>query len=180
MRRRWLKGVTKVRGRDAGVMDHQGGTRKVVIHTEGVDRGHNGKGGNALWLAQYVAAANSGYHFTIDRSGRVAQLYSARVGSRAMKAGRWSPNRQGDIAIQVCFAGINDARQLEDWPLLGWDRLMRFFDSWDVPRTTPVGWGRPERSSQVWRTKSGFFSHAHAPFNDHTDGSHAPIHRLLK
>lgn len=179
MRRKWLQGAVKVHGRDAGVMDGSNGTRKVVLHTEGMDRGRNGRDGNAVSIAKYVAARNTGYHFVIDRAGRIAQLYPVTVASRAMLAGPWSPNRQGDIAIQVCFAGISDAGQLDDWPLLHWDKLTRFFDSWGVPRRTHVDFNHPTRSQADWR-KSGYVSHGHAPFNDHTDGTHAPIHRLLK
>ncbi len=180
MRRRWFPDARKIRGRDAGVMDGSYGTRKVVIHTEGVDRGRNGRDGNAYDLAHYVADRNVGYHLTIDRAGRIAQLYPATVGSRAMLAGSWSPNRQGVLAVQVCFAGIADAGQLDDWPLIGWDRLMRWFDSWDIPRRSHVSFNHPTRSVDNWR-KSGWVSHAHAGAgNDHTDGTHAPIMRLLK
>ena len=168
-----------MRGREAGVMGGSNGTRKVIVHTEGKDRGRNGRDGNALWLAKYVAGENPGYHFTIDRAGRIAQLYRVTVASRALVQGpSWSPNRQGILAVQVCFAGIKDAGQLDDWPLLHWDRLTRFFDSWGVPRRTHVDFNHPARSQAAWR-KSGYFSHSHAPFNDHTDGTHAPIHRLL-
>ncbi len=33
MRRRWMPDAEKIRGRDAGVMDRNNGTRKAVIHT---------------------------------------------------------------------------------------------------------------------------------------------------
>lgn len=178
MRRRWVKAATKVRGRDAGWMDGSFGSRKVTLHTEGVLRGRNGRDGNAIDLARYVAARNIGYHLILDRAGRIAQLYPATVGSRALLAGDWSPNRQGDINIQLCFAGIADAADLADWPLDGWGRLLRFFDSWAVPRRTHVSWRHPQRVATQWR-KSGYVSHAHAPFNDHTDGGGAPIRRLL-
>lgn len=175
---KWYEHAKRIPGRDAGVMDGTNGTRKVVLHTEGVDRGRNGRDGNAINLAHYVAARNIGYHFVIDRQGRIAQLYPVTVASRALLAGPWSPNRQGDIAIQVCFAGIASARQLDDWPLTNWNRLVRFFDSWDIPRRKHVDFNHPQRSEKAWR-RSGYTSHAHAPFNDHTDGQGAPIHRLL-
>ncbi len=178
MRRKWFPGARRIVGRDPGVMDGSFGTRKVVIHTEGVDRGRNGRDGNAYDLAHYVADRNIGYHMTVDRAGRVAQLYPANVGSRAMLAGPWSPNRQGDIAIQVCFAGIADAGQLDDWPLPGWAKLRDWFESWGVPSRTHVDFNHPTRNTSDWR-KSGWVSHAHAIFNDHTDGTHAPIHKLL-
>lgn len=178
-RRKWLPSAVRVEGRDRGYMDGTFGSRKVILHTEGVTRGANGRDGNAINLARYVAAHNIGYHFVIDRHGRIAQLYPAHVASRALLAGPWSPNRQGVVAIQVCFAGISSARELEDWPLTHWPRLLRFFDDWKVPRTTSVSWNHPERSSAAWR-KSGYVSHAHAPFNDHSDGAQAPIRRLLK
>ena len=179
MRRRWMPDAKKIRGRDAGDMDRSNGTRKAVIHTEGVDRGKNGRDGNAYDLARYVAANNIGYHFVIDRAGRIAQLYPVTVGSRALLAGPWSPNRQGVIAVQICFAGIASAEQLDDWPLVNWGRMMRFLDRWNIPRRHHVDFNHPTRRESDWR-KSGWVSHAHAPFNDHTDGSGAPINRLLK
>ncbi len=180
MRHKWFPHARRFNGRDAGVMDGSFNTRKVVIHTEGVDRGRNGRDGNAYNLASYVTVKNIGYHLVVDRAGRVAQLYPVTVASRALLAGpSWSPNRQGDLAVQVCFAGISDAAQLDDWPLTGWSRLMAWFDTWDIPRRAHVDFNHPTRSTDKWR-KSGWTSHAHAPYNDHTDGSHAPIHRLLK
>jgi hypothetical protein len=178
MPRRRLASANQIPGRDAGVMDGTFGTRKVIIHTEGKQRGANGRDGDALWLARYTAGQNTGYNFTIDRRGRIGQLYAANVASRAMLPGSWSPNRQGVVAIQVCFAGINSAAELEDWPLDGWSKLLRFFDRWKVPRHTHVSWNHPDRSAAAWR-RSGYVSHAHAPFNDHTDGGGAPIKRLL-
>ena len=74
MRRRWFPDARKIRGRDAGVMDGSYGTRKVVIHTEGVDRGRSGRDGNAYDLAHYVADRNIGYHLTIDRAGRIVAM----------------------------------------------------------------------------------------------------------
>ena len=179
MRRKWMKDARRIGGRDAGWMDGTFGSRKVIFHTEGVDRGDNGNGGDARWLARFVAGANTGYHFTYDRHGRICQLYPANRASRAMLAGSWSPNRQGVVAIQVCFAGINSARELHDWPMHNWGKLLRFFDSWGVPRRTSVSWRHPNRRREDWR-KSGYVSHAHAPFNDHTHGGGVPIKRLLE
>ena len=179
MARKWMKAAVKVPGRDAGVMDRSSGTRKVVVHTEGVLRGKNGRDGNAISLAKYVARENIGYHFVYDRAGRFAQIYPANVSSRSLLAGRWSPNRQGEVAIQICFAGISDAKEIEDWPMKNWDKFLRFTDKWRVPRKKQNNWNHPSRSESVWR-QSGWHSHASAPFNDHVDGQGAPIRKMLK
>lgn len=173
MPRRWMKGATRVPGRLAGRMDGTDGTRKVVIHTEGVTRGPGGRAGNAVNLARYVADRNIGYHFVYDRAGRWAQVYPAHVGARSLKAGAWSPNRQGKVAIQVCFAGVTSMSETRDWPMTNWDTFLKFVESWGVPRKSVCRWADPARSEARWR-QSGWTCHAAAPFNDHRDGTGTP------
>lgn len=177
-RRNRLKGARWFHGASPGVMDGVGGTRKVVVHTEGVLRGKRGAGGNAFQLAEYVSARNIGYHFVYDYHGRWAQLYNPGEGSRAMLAGRWSPNRQGDVAIQICFAGVADASDVKDWPLTNWNRFLEFCDAWGIPRKEICDFKRPSRSEKDWR-RSGWTCHAAAPMNDHVDGKGAPVGKLL-
>ncbi len=178
MPRLWMRDAVKVRGRDAGVMTGVGGDRKVTVHTEGVERGRHGKDGDAVNLARYVAKENIGYHFTYDYQGRFAQLYTPREGSRALVAGDWSPNRQGDVNIQICFAGITDADDIRHWPLENWHKFLRFVEAWGVPPRAICNFNRPTRSESNWR-RSGWTCHAASPFNDHVDGKGAPINRLL-
>lgn len=178
-RKKWMPGAARIPGRDAGVMDRVGGTRKVTVHTEGVTRGHRGCEGNAINLARYVQSQNIGYHFTYDYHGRFAQLYTPLVGSRALLAGPWSPNRQGEVNIQVCFAGVSDASDVAHWPMKNWDKFLDFCDSWGVPRESITDFSLPSRSERKWR-RSGWTCHAAAPFNDHTDGRGAPVRKLLR
>ena len=183
-RRTWVKGAVRVPGRDPGVMDGNGGTRKVTIHTEaprGGTRGKYGRDGNAITLARYVAGANTGYHLVYDYSGCIAQLYKPRQGSRALlvpPGASWSPNRQGDVNIQLCFAGITDAADVAHWPMKNWDRLLAYFDAWGIPRDAITDFHHPTRSERHWR-RSGWTCHAAAPMNDHQDGRGLPIKRLL-
>ena len=178
MPRRWYPHAVKVPARMAGTMDGSNGTRKAIIHTEGVQRGAGGRDGNAVNLAHYVQQRNIGYHFVVDRAGRIAQLYPVDVGSRALKAGWWSPNRQGKVAVQICFAGVADMADVKDWNLDKFHDLEKWLHKqWGIPRSSHVNWGKSTRSADAWR-KSGWTSHAHAPFNDHTDGLHTPIKRL--
>lgn len=179
MPRLWLPDAVKVRGRDAGEMTKDNGDCKVTIHTEGVDRGRKGRDGNAVSLANYVAAKNIGYHFVYDRAGRFAQLYKPTEGSRALLAGAWSPNRQGKVNIQICFAGIADAHDINDWPLKNWDHFLKFAQAWGVPDRAICNFENPRRSEREWK-RSGWTCHAAAPGNDHVDGKGAPIHRLLQ
>jgi hypothetical protein len=178
MRRKKLAIAKQFPGRDPGAMDGTGGTRKVTIHTEGVLRGKHGKDGNAYWLADYVADANIGYHFTYDYSGRFGQLYHPKQGSRSLVAGRWSPNRQGAVNIQVCFVGVKDAADVREWPMHNWEKFLKYCDSWGVPRKPITNFRHPTRSEWNWR-RSGWTCHAAAPFSDHVDGAGAPISWLL-
>ena len=178
MTKRWFRLAHKVPAGAAGVMDHTGHTKKVILHTDGVQRGTHGADGNAIGLAHYVAPRGIAYHLIYDIHGNWAQCYPADVGSRALKASRWSPNRQGDIAIQVCFAGIKSAAELAHWPMKNWGPFLKWAHKWGVPLETHVNWKQPSRSESDWR-KSGWVAHSHAPFNDHTDGTGAPIKMLL-
>ncbi len=178
MPRLWMASAERVRGRDPGEMTGIGGDRKVTIHTEGVERGRRGKEGDAINLARYVAKENIGYHFTYDYQGRFAQLYTPREASRALVAGSWSPNRQGDVNIQICFAGVADASDIRHWPLENWVKFLRFVEAWGVPDVAICNFENPRRSERMWR-RSGWTCHAAAPMNDHVDGKGAPIHRLL-
>lgn len=174
----WLPEAVRVRGRDPGVMTNLGDDCKVTVHTEGVLRGHHGRDGNAENLAQYVAKENIGYHFVYDHKGRFAQLYTPKEGSRALLAGAWSPNRQGKVNIQICFAGVADASDVRYWPLRNWEKFLRFVEAWGVPGRAICNFENPKRSEKDWR-RSGWTCHAASPFNDHVDGKGAPINRLL-
>ena len=175
---KWYKGAKRYNGKLAQVMDKSGGNRKVVIHTEGVNRGKDGDQGNAYAVAEYVRDRNIGYHILIDRSGRIAQLYPANKGARSMKSGAWSPNRQGERAIQVCFVGVVSMSQVKKWPMKNWAGLLDWLEKdQKIPRKSLTKWKAPTRSETKWRD-SGWTCHAAAPFNDHTDGKSTPIEYL--
>lgn len=176
----WYPKATRVPADRAGTMDGTNGTRKVVIHTEGVTRGKDGANGNAVDLAKYVASRGIAYHFIIDRHGRIAQCYPTEVAARSLKAGRWSPNKQGKRAVQICFAGVTSMEEVKSWRLNGWwTQFVQWLEEDSgVPPTSVVPWGKASRSEKAWR-KSGWTSHAHAPFNDHTDGLDTPLAKLL-
>lgn len=176
--RLWMPGAERVRGGLPGEMTRIGDDRKVTIHTEGVLRGRHGKDGDARNLAEYVAARNIGYHMVYDYHGRFVQLYTAKEASRALLAGRWSPNRQGTLNIQICFAGVSDASDLRHWPLENWHKFLRWVEAWGVPSQPICNFDNPTRVEANWR-RSGWTCHAAAPLNDHVDGRGAPIHRLL-
>lgn len=176
----WYPKAVRVPAGQAGVMDGSNGSRKIVIHTEGVARGK--AGADARGLARYVAERGIAYHFVVDPwRGTVAQCYPVGVASRALEAHSWSPNRQGVLAVQVCFAGISDAGELARTPLKGWPELAAWLHRvHGIPLVTHVDWDRPARAEHAWR-RSGVVAHCHAPeqWTGHTDGVHAPIGRLL-
>ncbi len=165
-------------GRDPGWMVGVSDDCKVTIHTEGVDRGRHGRQGDAINLARYVQQKNIGYHFVYDYRGQFAQLYTPKQGARALLAGPWSPNRQGKVNIQICFAGVADAADVRHWPLENWEKFLRFVEAWGVPPRAICNFDDPKRDVSDWK-RSGWTCHAAAPFNDHTDGRGAPIRKLL-
>lgn len=181
----WMPGAIRIPGRYPGTMDGTHGTRKVVLHTEGVDRGVDGRYGNAVDLARYVVAKDIGYHLIYDWSGRFAQIYPANVAARALKRhGDWSPNKQGQVALQVCFAGIEHAADTERWPLDNWHKFLQWAHDLGIPTDTHIDWRKPTRDRTLW-VRSGWTCHAAAPGNDHRDGTGAPYgllsgHRVTK
>jgi len=168
----WFPLAERLPAGDAGVMGGSG-ARKVVVHTEGVRRATP----DAHGLATYVRDQNIAYHLTYD-GRRFVQLYPMGVASRALKAGDWSPNRDGAACFQICLAGVSDAADIADWPMHGWAEFLGWLREHRIPARTSADWVRPKRSVSVWR-ESGWVGHCHAPFNDHMDGQGAPLRVLL-
>lgn len=177
-KRKWLRGALRLRGGSPGVMDGYGGHCKVVLHTEGVQRGKHGRDGNAHSLARYVVDRGIAYHLVIDYQGRIAQCYTPDQGSRALLAGAWSPNRHGKRVIQICLAGVAEASDVKYWPMKNWDKVVDWCEAWGVPSKPITNFDKPTRSVAKWN-RSGWTCHAAAPMNDHVDGRGAPIKWLL-
>ncbi|MGA5467862.1 peptidoglycan-binding protein [Streptomyces arboris] len=114
-------------------------------------------------------------------TGRVVQFFPANSRSLSLsdRAGGTRTNRAGSVVIQVealffpwCRVGGKTYESLVDTPCKGWDELHAWVASWGVADSWPMG--KPtsftgKRDERIWRIRSGWYAHAHAPENDHTD-----------
>lgn len=171
------KRVTAGAGQSMG----PGGTRKLVVHAEGVNRADP----DPVALANYQLQHGGAYHFIValhgKNAGQVVQLLPASRGAYSMggyadKLG-WSLNRYGSRCIQVSVAGVTSApdwSKLSPKARLAWLRLLRWIKrEHGVPMVTPKGvrWDHAQHvSKRKWAKRSGVFNHGSAPYNTHTDG----------
>ncbi|MFI9152394.1 peptidoglycan-binding protein [Streptomyces sp. NPDC053367] len=115
-------------------------------------------------------------------TGAFAQFFPATSRSKGVfdEAGGTRTNRAGKVVIQVealffphCRVNGKVFARLVDTPCKGWDELHAWISSWDVPDVWPMG--RPTSLSRntcpadKWRTRGGWYAHAHVPENDHVD-----------
>lgn len=173
----WMRHTARRDAWGTGTMDGSHGTRKVIWHNEGVDKPHDSH--DAYAVAEYVLAKGIGYHLLWDSiHDIVIQLHPATGSARSLfNPGDlpWSPNKQGEIALQICVVGFG-SQSFTNGPLAGAARIMRYVDSLKIPRWNR-GFTRPGRSQRLW-IKSGHHGHCHAPGNDHTDPGNISIKRL--
>ncbi|WP_328941512.1 hypothetical protein OG259_07515 [Streptomyces sp. NBC_00250] len=134
------------------------------------------------WFGWNPAGIPSAPHVLWDPfTGRVTQFLpaSSRSKSLADKAGGTRTNRAGSVVIQVeglffpyCRVDGKVYARLIDTPCKGWPELLAWIRSWGVPDSWPMG--RPtdftsRRDEEIWRTRGGWYAHAHVPENDHQD-----------
>ncbi|MFD4133503.1 peptidoglycan-binding protein [Streptomyces goshikiensis] len=183
----WLPGAARLDIGDHAPTD--GGPAKAIAHITWDD---NGTAEHPLPLAPYEDLV--GYfgrnpdgrrvapHVLWDPFvGRFTQFVPAdsRSKSLADAAGGTRTNRAGSVVIQVetlffpyCRWNGTTYARLVDTPCKGWGALNAWIRDWGVPDTWPMG--RPtsftsHRSESVWRSRAGWYAHAHVPENDHTD-----------
>lgn len=120
-------------------------------------------------------------------TGAFAQFFPATSRCKAVfdKAGGTRTNRAGKVVIQIealffphCRLGGKVFAKLTDTPCEGWNELNAWVRSWGVQDTWPMG--RPtgftsNRSESVWRTRGGWYAHAHVPENNHVDPGSWPV-----
>ncbi len=156
--------------------------RRIVLHTEGVDR----PAGDPEGIARYVNAREIPYHATWDpRTGRWCQMIGFNRPARALENGGVNAgvgcNITGEAIIQICVVGWNGG-SWSRWPrrIRGAWVLDEIAESWDVPWVGIVSdWSTPSRSERRW-WRSGFTCHAAAPGNHHTDGAGTNFRRLRR
>lgn len=182
---KWLPGAEHSQSNNAGTMEGKG-SRKIVLHASESDPG------SIKGVVNWVHQQNSEYHFVIDDKARkVVQLFPANKAARSMMNGGINGgvgcNRSGEVCIQICIVGRarnNPIQHLSQWAL---DVIVGIGDAWGVPhRVVKEG-----RDAGAWLNQSGYFGHANAPGNDHTDpggfneqdlfkGGHPPLSKPQK
>jgi hypothetical protein len=114
-------------------------------------------------------------------NGTFAQFFPATSRSKGLEdlAGGTRTNRAGEVVVQVealffphCRVNGTVFAELTDTPCKGWSELNAWVRSWGVKDTWPMG--RPtdftsDRSPGVWKSRGGWYAHAHVPENDHVD-----------
>ncbi|MFF3851364.1 peptidoglycan-binding protein [Streptomyces sp. NPDC002328] len=115
-------------------------------------------------------------------TGAFAQFFPATSRSKAVfdAAGGVRTNRAGEVVIQIealffphCRVDGRVFAKLVDTPCKGWDTLHTWIRSWGVPDVWPMG--RPTSLTRntcptdTWRSRGGWYAHAHVPENDHVD-----------
>ncbi|WP_371102004.1 peptidoglycan-binding protein [Streptomyces sp. PU_AKi4] len=115
-------------------------------------------------------------------TGAFAQFFPATSRSKALSdtAGGTRTNRAGKVVIQIealffphCRVDGKVFARLVDTPCQGWDALHAWVSSWDVPDVWPMGpptsLSRRTCPDDEWRSRGGWYAHAHVPENDHVD-----------
>ncbi|GAA3123294.1 hypothetical protein GCM10010521_07900 [Streptomyces rameus] len=114
-------------------------------------------------------------------TGAFAQFFPATSRSKSLddRPGGTRTNRAGKVVIQIealffphCRVDGRVFARLTDTPCKGWRELNTWVRSWGVPDTWPMGppaGFTPARSPDVWRSRGGWYAHAHVPENNHVD-----------
>lgn len=165
-RRRWLPKSRASRSPAIGAGRMEGrGSRKIVLHTSESDPG------SLQGVVNWVKSRNTGYHLIIDdKLKKAVQLYPFDKAARSLLNGGINNgvgcNRSGEVCIQICVVGrAKDApvNSLSPWAI---KLVQDIAESWGVPLVVRRNKGR---SVKTWLSKSGIYTHAGAPGNDHTD-----------
>lgn len=165
-RKRWLpKGrASRRKASFAGVMEGSG-SRKIVLHTS------ESSPGSIDGVVNWIVGRNISYHLVIDdKLKKAVQLYPFDKAARSLLNGGINNgigcNRSGAVCIQICVVGYAKDRPIDSLSPWAVKLLRDIADSWGVPLKVRKN---PKRSVSNWLNRSGFFTHAGAPGNDHHD-----------
>ena len=182
-RKRWMPRQWGSRQRYTGPLDYLSGVhgRRLVLHTEGVDRPK----GDPDFIARYVNDKCIPYHATWDpRTGKWCQAIPFDRPARSLMNGGINGgvgcNRTGEVVIQVCVVGFaGGAWSKFPHRIKGAWVLDEIVTAWGIPWRSLCHWPCPDRSLTKWY-RSGVTCHAAAPGNDHTDGGGTNFKRLRR
>ncbi|MFE6815226.1 hypothetical protein [Streptomyces sp. NPDC057677] len=183
----WMPGATRLDV--GGHADTDGGPAKAIAHITWDRNASAAKPQDLVayenlqsWFGRNPAGIPSAPHILWDPfTGRFTQFLpaSSRSKSLADGPGGTRTNRAGSVVLQIeglffpyCRVGDKVYARLTDTPCKGWAELLAWIRSWGVPDAWPMG--RPtdftsRRNEETWRTRGGWYAHAHVPENDHQD-----------
>jgi hypothetical protein len=126
---------------------------------------------------------NVGYCPTImwnPFTGYMEQYYPASESARALVA--WNQDGAANVQVEVfftpdCVVGGVKYATVADTPLVGFDTLLAWMDSLNIPRVWPLGspqWSGNSRDPLIWNAQAGHYGHCNVPDNTHTDPGPMP------
>jgi len=150
-----------------------GGPRKFILHSTETDSAP----GCVDQLCHYLDGWANPHVVWDPWTGDMAMCGRADWAEGALVAG----NKDGSVVLQVEAvgrAGVEGSRPFMDSPMLGWDKILAWADSWGIPRVFPAGLPLPypqaygpgsPRDPNIWANQSGYYGHSQVPQNDHGD-----------
>ena len=180
----WLPGAVCVRA-DADGGRLSGGAPRVVWHTTESDPHDT----SALSVAHQLNNLDRQPHVVWNPlTGETVQMIPATLAARALHGGSGAePSREGRLCIQIEVIGFADDPFTEG-PLQGLDTIMRWLDSWSVPRRWPAGppgragetYGLSGRGSRRLWAQGGHFGHSQVPEAGHGGPGPIDVHKILE
>ncbi|TDQ49275.1 hypothetical protein [Actinorugispora endophytica] len=162
----WMRGIGRVNGKTPGGRP-QGGAPRAVWHMSESDPNNL----SARSVAQRLDSDGRTSHLVWNPvTGDTVQLLPAT----AAAAGQLTPGlrtdraREGRVCIVIQVVGYS-LLPFTDGPLNGLDPILRWLDSWEIPRWWPAGppapfpaSHSPSGSERLW-AQGGHFGHSQVP-----------------
>jgi hypothetical protein len=113
-------------------------------------------------------------------TGYIEQYYPASQSARALMYN----DGDGTACIQIetfftpgCVVDGVKYATVADTPLIGFDTILEWLDSFGIPRVWPMGapqWTGNSRDVDTWNGNAGHYGHCNSPGDDHTDPGPMP------
>lgn len=177
----WLPGAQKVpTAFDGGRFS--GGAPRVVWHTTESDP----RGTAAAAAAQHLEEKGCATHLVWNPlTGELVQMLPAVRPARSLGdlGGDLEPSREGRLCLQIDVVAFS-TDPFTSGPLHGLAAILRWLDSWNMPRRWPAGPPPAEpisrdsaRDRARW-SRGGHFGHSQVPGNAHFDPGALDIRKL--